>query len=252
MDELDLFAAAIAVADPAERAALLNRECAGRPDLRVRLDALLAGHQSPPSVIEPDAQMTGAYTPGPAAPPERTDMAGLVQGVVEMIRHMGKYRGKQIVFQPREAVMAHVDSQELKQVVLNLVVNALDSMESGGTLRIDARLSGGMAELVFADDGHGMTPDVLENIFEPFFTKRRVGKGTGLGLSITHRIVSQHHGEIMASSPGEDRGATFTVRLPVRQSEDDSSDDHGAVAGAAEASTAGGRSRSRDKGQRAA
>ncbi len=163
---------------------------------------------------------------------EPTDLAGLIQGVVEMIRHLGKYRGKQIVFQPREAVIAHVDSQELKQVVLNLVVNALDSMESGGALRIDSRYSGGMAEMVFADDGHGMTADVLENIFEPFFTKRRVGKGTGLGLSITHRIISQHHGEITATSPGEDQGATFTVRLPVRQADDDSADSHGPGPGA--------------------
>ena len=80
-----------------------------------------------------------------------------------------------------------------------------------------------MAEMVFADDGCGMTPDVLENIFEPFFTKRRVGKGTGLGLSITHRIVSQHHGEITAVSPGEDQGSTFTVRLPVRPAEETAS-----------------------------
>jgi two-component system, NtrC family, sensor kinase len=151
---------------------------------------------------------------------ERTDLAGLIQGVVEMIRHMGKYRGKHIVFQPREAVMAHVDGQEIKQVVLNLVVNALDSMDAGGTLRIDLRHAEGMAEMVFADDGYGMSPEVLENIFEPFFTKRRVGKGTGLGLSITHRIVSQHLGEISASSPGEDQGATFVVRLPTRPAED--------------------------------
>jgi signal transduction histidine kinase len=66
-----------------------------------------------------------------------------------------------------------------------------------------------------------MTPDVLENIFEPFFTRRRVGKGTGLGLSITHRIISQHQGEIMASSPGEAQGSTFVVRLPVRAREED-------------------------------
>jgi signal transduction histidine kinase len=77
-----------------------------------------------------------------------------------------------------------------------------------------------MAEMVFADDGYGMSPEVLENIFEPFYTKRRVGKGTGLGLSITHRIVSQHLGEISASSPGEDQGATFVVRLPTRPAED--------------------------------
>ena len=147
---------------------------------------------------------------------ERTDLAGLITGVVEMIRHMGKYRSKQIHFVPREPVFAHADAQEIKQVVLNLVVNALDCMAGGGTLRIDLRHAGGMAEMAFTDDGCGMSAEVLENIFEPFYTRRRVGKGTGLGLSITHRIVSQHQGEIAASSPGEGRGATFTVRLPVR------------------------------------
>jgi two-component system, NtrC family, sensor kinase len=76
-----------------------------------------------------------------------------------------------------------------------------------------------MAEMVFIDNGCGMSPEVLENIFEPFFTRRKVGKGTGLGLSITHRIVSQHHGEIMASSQGEGKGATFKVRLPIHPSE---------------------------------
>lgn len=151
---------------------------------------------------------------------ERTDLAGLIQGVVEMIRHMGKYRGKHIVFQPREAVLAHVDSQEIKQVVLNLVVNALDSMDPDGTLRIELHHAEGMAEMVFEDDGCGMPAEVLENIFEPFFTKRKVGKGTGLGLSITHRIVSQHQGEITATSPGEGEGARFVVRLPIRAAEE--------------------------------
>ncbi|HEV3166665.1 MAG TPA: HAMP domain-containing protein, partial [Isosphaeraceae bacterium] len=78
---------------------------------------------------------------------QRTDLAGLIQEVVEMLRHMGKYRGKQIVFQPREAVLAHVDGQEIKQVVLNLVVNALDCMDHGGTLHIDLRYAEGMAEM---------------------------------------------------------------------------------------------------------
>jgi two-component system, NtrC family, sensor kinase len=150
---------------------------------------------------------------------ERIDLTRLIDGVVEMIRHIGKYTGKSIVFLPRAPVMAHVDAQEIKQVVLNLIVNALDAMDAHGTLKIDARYSDGMAEMVFADTGCGMTPDVLENIFEPFFTKRRDGKGTGLGLSITHRIVNQHHGEIMAESDGEGRGSTFTVRLPIHPTE---------------------------------
>jgi signal transduction histidine kinase len=150
---------------------------------------------------------------------ERVDLAGLIQGVVEMIQHIGKYRAKSIVFQPREAVLAHVDAQEIKQVVLNLIVNALESMDVQGTLRIEARYHQGMAEMLFADDGCGMDPEVLENIFEPFFTRRREGKGTGLGLSITHRIISQHHGEIMASSPGPGQGSTFEVLLPIHPTE---------------------------------
>jgi signal transduction histidine kinase len=151
---------------------------------------------------------------------QRTDLGELVGGVVEMLRHMGKYRGKAIAFAPREPVFAHVDPQEIKQVVLNLVVNALESLDHGGTLRIDLCRAEGMAEMVFADDGCGMAPEVLENIFEPFYTRRRDGKGTGLGLSITHRIVTQHGGEINATSPGEGQGATFTVRLPTRPVED--------------------------------
>ena len=151
---------------------------------------------------------------------QRTDLASLIQSVVEMVLHMGKYRGKHIAFAPREAVMAHADEQEIKQVVLNLVVNALDCMGPGGVLRIDLRMAEGMAEMAFADDGCGMPPEVLENIFEPFFTRRKVGKGTGLGLSITHNIVSQHQGTIVADSPGEGRGATFTVRLPTRPAEE--------------------------------
>jgi two-component system NtrC family sensor kinase len=158
---------------------------------------------------------------------QRTDLAGLIQEVVEMIQHMGKYRSKTITFSPREAVVALVDSQEIKQVVLNLVVNALDCMETGGLLRIDLRMTEGMAEMTFVDDGCGMNAEVLDNIFEPFFTRRKVGKGTGLGLSITHRIVSQHHGEISAISPGEGLGATFTVRLPTAYQDFETSDDSG-------------------------
>ncbi|WP_165073978.1 sensor histidine kinase [Paludisphaera rhizosphaerae] len=150
---------------------------------------------------------------------ERSDLPSLIQGVVDMIRHIGKYRGKTILFQPKEAVLAHVDSQEIKQVVLNLAVNALESMDAGGTLRIDVRYDHGMAEISFVDNGCGMPPDVLENIFEPFFTRRRDGKGTGLGLSITHRIVNQHHGEITATSQGVGKGSTFRVRLPIHPSE---------------------------------
>jgi signal transduction histidine kinase len=62
-----------------------------------------------------------------------------------------------------------------------------------------------------------MDAEVLENIFEPFYTRSRSGKGTGLGLTITHRIIIQHGGEIEASSGGPGQGSTFTVRLPLKE-----------------------------------
>jgi len=77
-----------------------------------------------------------------------------------------------------------------------------------------------MAELSFSDTGCGMSQEVLENIFEPFFTRSRTGKGTGLGLTISHRIVTGHGGEIEAASPGPNQGSTFTVRLPLQMSEE--------------------------------
>lgn len=146
------------------------------------------------------------------------DLVALVHDVTCMIQHLGKYRGKHIVFDPLGPVPAPVNSQEIKQVILNLVVNGLDSMDPGETLRIEVRRRGDQAEIVFADEGCGMPPEVLENIFEPFFTQRKGGQGTGLGLSISHRIVSQHGGEIEALSPGPSKGSTFIVRLPLTAS----------------------------------
>jgi signal transduction histidine kinase len=148
---------------------------------------------------------------------EPTDLAALVQGVLEVARHLPNCRGKHLRFAPAGYVVAPVNAQDLKSVILNLVVNALDSMDDGGTLAITLGTREGAAELAFADTGCGMTPDVLENIFEPFFTKSRTGKGTGLGLFISHQIVDQHGGQIEAASPGPGRGSTFTVRVPLAE-----------------------------------
>jgi signal transduction histidine kinase len=147
---------------------------------------------------------------------EPTDLGEVVQGVLDVVQHLQSCKGKHLLFEPAERLVAWVNAQEVKSVFLNLVVNALDSMDEAGTLTITQRQRDGMAELVFSDTGCGMTAEVLENIFEPFFTRSRTGKGTGLGLSISHRIVSQHGGEIEASSAGPGRGSTFTVRLPLQ------------------------------------
>ena len=146
---------------------------------------------------------------------EETDLAELIQVVLDMVQHLPSYKGKEVVFEPGAKITAWVNGQEIQQVLLNLVVNALESMDDVGRLTISQRLHDGMAELVFKDTGCGMTDEVLENIFEPFFTRSRTGKGTGLGLSISHRIISQHGGDIEATSAGPGQGSTFTIRLPL-------------------------------------
>jgi signal transduction histidine kinase len=152
---------------------------------------------------------------------EPTDLGELIQGVLDVAKHLPNCKGKKLVFTPPARLVAWVNAQEIKQVVLNLVVNALDSMEEGGALTVTTRQRDGMAEMAFADTGCGMTGEVLDNIFEPFFTRSRTGKGTGLGLSISHRIISQHRGEIEAVSPGPNQGSTFTVRVPLQAAADE-------------------------------
>ncbi len=102
-------------------------------------------------------------------------------------------------------------------MILNLVVNALDSTDEGGGLTIRLGAENGYAVMAFADTGCGMAPEVLQNIFEPFYTRSRTGKGTGLGLFISHQIIDQHGGQIEAASPGPGHGSTFTVRVPLAE-----------------------------------
>ncbi len=147
---------------------------------------------------------------------EPADLTGLIRGVLEVARHLPSSRGKHVSFEPTGYIVAPVNAQDLKSVILNLVVNALDSMDDGGRLSITLTTAGGYAEMVFADTGCGMSADVLQNIFEPFYTKSRTGKGTGLGLFISHQIVDQHGGTITATSSGPGTGSAFTVRIPLQ------------------------------------
>lgn len=159
------------------------------------------------------------------------DLCETVTSVLEMAQHLKASEGKQVVFRPTSRLVAQVNAQEIKQVVLNLVVNAMESMDDGGTLTITLAPSAqGAAELTFADTGCGMPGEVMRNIFEPFFTRSRTGKGTGLGLSISQRIVTQHGGEIEVSSPGQNQGSTFVVRLPLAPAIAVKEDDFGRIA----------------------
>ena len=146
------------------------------------------------------------------------DLRELVRGVIDVVGHLGRYNDKHIELTDGEPVVAPVNAQELKQVVLNLITNALDSVSEGGRLTIELSAHNGQAEILFTDDGCGMTEDVLKHLFEPFFTRRRNGQGTGLGLSITYRIIADHGGHIDAHSDGPGTGSQFRVLLPMAES----------------------------------
>ena len=146
-------------------------------------------------------------------------LAQVVESVIEMVRPLSKYRERNILFEADHSISCVVNSQEMKQVALNLITNALGSVEAGGTVSIDLERVGEFAELRVADDGCGMTEEIKKHLFEPFFTRRRDGQGTGLGLSITYQIIQDHGGRIIPFSDGPGKGSTFTVRLPLVKNE---------------------------------
>jgi signal transduction histidine kinase len=121
---------------------------------------------------------------------------------------------------PADLPTVSADAVGIRQVLLNLLTNAIDAMDQPGSIRVTAAVvarngqRGPCLEVAVQDDGHGMSPDELQRAFEPFYTTKAPGRGTGLGLVIVDHIVHAHGGQLVAeSAPG--RGTTMRVRLPL-------------------------------------
>ena len=145
-----------------------------------------------------------------------TDLRELVDGVVEMVRHLARHRHKRLTIHGPSRLKATICPQSMKQVVLNLVTNALESVDENGHVDIHLAEERDQVILRVIDDGCGMSTEVLEHLFEPFFTRKRDQQGTGLGLSISHRIVTEHQGQITPRSAGAGLGSEFVVTLPTK------------------------------------
>ena len=111
------------------------------------------------------------------------------------------------------------DPVQLNQVLVNLVVNALQSMSGAGRITIQTQFYDHNVCLVVEDTGPGMNKEVLDKIFVPFFTTKDIGQGTGLGLPVVHGIVTAHGGSINVES-NVGRGTRFEIRLPIREQRD--------------------------------
>ncbi len=138
----------------------------------------------------------------------------LVADVLDLERDTAAARGITVERDlAQDGCVALGDAEKIKQVVINLVVNAFEAMKGGGTLTARVRCDAGRVELTIEDTGAGIDPELLPNVFDPFFTTKEAG--TGLGLSIVRKIVDQHAGEVRIESE-RGKGTRVRVWIPVR------------------------------------
>jgi signal transduction histidine kinase len=142
------------------------------------------------------------------------DLNELIAHTIPLVAPRARQAGQTIVFDPAsEPVTARADADQIRQVVLNILLNAVDHNAPGGEVRVRVGRVEEFAEVSVADSGDGIPPENLRRVFEPFFTTKSPGKGTGLGLAICQKIIDNHRGRLdVASRPG--RGSTFTFSIP--------------------------------------
>lgn len=148
---------------------------------------------------------------------ESIDTNGIIEEIFSILESHPEFQDIEIIkdLDPNlPCIMG--DKSQLQQVFINIMLNAAESMSSGGKLIVKSRSKKQFIELKFTDTGPGIPPEYKEKVFEPFFTTKSGNKGSGLGLAISHGIISKHKGTISFETiPNE--GTTFTITLPKEQ-----------------------------------
>jgi len=144
------------------------------------------------------------------------DLRETVQASLRLTKYLARKARVQVSAElPEQPVMLTYDAQQIEQVLINMIHNAIQAMPEGGSLRLSLGAFEDMVALTIQDTGTGIVPENLSRIFDPFFTTKPEGEGTGLGLSVGYGIVADHGGRIdVDSTPGQ--GTTFVIWLPVR------------------------------------
>jgi signal transduction histidine kinase len=156
------------------------------------------------------------------APPhfEKGKVLPICADVLQLLKPQMEKQGISVEQKFQSLPSLLMDREQLKQVILNLLLNAIQAMPTGGRLILNGQMSGDgqWIQLSVQDSGIGIPSEDFNKLFDPFFSTKE--GGIGLGLSIVHRIIDQHHGRIeVESSPG--KGTVFTIWLPIHREEED-------------------------------
>ncbi len=143
-----------------------------------------------------------------------TNVKDILNNTIDLVKYDKNF--KKINIKPRieDTPPLKLDPDQIQQVFLNLMLNARDAMPEGGDLEIMIKQKNGYVEMTFADTGMGISPDLREKIFDPFFSTKGPARGTGLGLSICYSIIKDHGGSIDIDSE-EGKGTRFTIKIPL-------------------------------------
>jgi two-component system, NtrC family, sensor kinase len=164
--------------------------------------------------------------------PEPTDLKAVADRLVRLVQHKLELTGIQLELDVSpDLPLVHCDPGQIEQVLLALVMNAIDAMPRGGNLKIRMRALTATREIEIGvrDDGAGIPPEILPRIFEPFLTTKEADHGVGLGLAVSHSIIERHQGRIAVESE-VGRGTVFTITLPLHSHDETQSDGKQAAA----------------------
>lgn len=146
---------------------------------------------------------------------EAVNLAKTARAVMPLVENEAKINGVGIAVTIEEQTPpVRASAFELQQIFINLIVNSIQAMPSGGTITISVEPAGqDNVAVIIKDTGQGIEPAISEKVFEPFFTTKPPGKGTGLGLAICRRIAGQFGGSLSLASPGKGQGTTAVLTL---------------------------------------
>ena len=147
-----------------------------------------------------------------------SNISEILDRTVNLVKYDKRFKNIKLTTDIEPVPPFKVNPDQIQQVFLNLMLNALDAMPDGGLLDVSIKNQNSFVEIAFSDTGPGIDDAVIDRIFDPFFTTKPLGKGTGLGLSICYGIIKEHNGAINVKSK-QGGGTTFVIKLP--REEDD-------------------------------